>query len=269
MAMDRSDPRNTFSRCAHRYLVSKDHQSGPDLETIRQVASQQFPEVTVDVATGAGHALRAAGPYSGFTAALDLTLEMLRVARKHLTGAGLTNVRFIQSSADEMPLADRSVSLLTCRIAPHHFPSLKGFLMEVARVLAPEGQCVLVDSIVPGEAEFDRFLNGIERLRDPSHVRSHTLEQWLESFEAVGLEISSVQLLEREHSFLPWAGRTGLDEDGIAAVEKRFLDAPPEIRERFKVKLDGRGGMESYTDEKGIFLGRKGKGERLRDKGES
>lgn len=60
MPGDRSDPRDTFSVSAGRYLVSADHRSGPDLEVIRQVASQLLPLVTVDVAAGAGHALKAA-----------------------------------------------------------------------------------------------------------------------------------------------------------------------------------------------------------------
>lgn len=260
MSTERADPRDTFSKSAQRYLVSREHLSGPDLEVIKKVASLHFPEVTVDVATGAGHALRAACPYSGSCAALDLTMEMLRVAREHLAGAGLTNIHFIQSLADHLPLADSSVSLLTCRIAPHHFPSIRGFLSEVDRVLHPEGQCVIVDSVVPDDSDCDRFINDVERLRDASHVRSHTLEQWLGSFEAAGLEVSSVELFEREHPFREWAARTGLDENGIRTLELKFLEAPHHIRERFKVCLNEEGQMESYTDEKGIFVARKGSG---------
>src|SRR5680860_719546 len=147
MADDRTDPRFTFSRSADRYLSSADHQSGPDLEVIRRVASQQSPSVTVDVATGAGHALAAAIPFSKFCVAVDLTMEMLQVTREHLFGAGLGNVQFIQSAADHLPLANSTASLLTCRIAPHHFASISGFLDEVVRVLEPEGRCVIIDSI--------------------------------------------------------------------------------------------------------------------------
>ena len=254
MPDERSDPRNTFSHSADRYLISTDHQFGPDLERIRQVASQQFPAVTVDVATGAGHALRAASPFSGSCAALDLTMEMLQVAKEHLTLAGLANAQFIQSTADHLPLAEDTVSFLTCRIAPHHFPSVPDFLDEVARVLEPEGQSVIIDSVAPEDSRSDRFINEIERLRDPSHLRSHTLRQWLGFFENAGLKTITVELFERSHPFREWAQRTGLDEEGIRALENRFLEASPEIRERFKVHLDNGGRVESYTDEKGIFL---------------
>jgi ubiquinone/menaquinone biosynthesis C-methylase UbiE len=254
MPGDRSDPRDTFSHSAVRYLSSTDHQSGPDLEMIREIASQRFPSVTVDVATGAGHALRAVCPFSGSCAALDLTMEMLQVAREHLTGAGLTNVRFIQSAADHLPFTESTVSLLTCRIAPHHFQSVPGFLDEVARVLEPEGRCVIIDTISPDESESDRFINEVDQQRDPSHVRSHTLRQWLGFFEKAGLETISVEFFERNHPFLEWAARTGLDEDEIKALEKRFQTAPSDIRKKFKVELDDEGKVVSYTDEKGIFV---------------
>ena len=74
MSGNSSDPRKSFSGSAGKYLASTDHRSGPDLEVIRLVASQLLPLVTVDVAAGAGHALRAASPFSGSGIAVDLLL---------------------------------------------------------------------------------------------------------------------------------------------------------------------------------------------------
>jgi SAM-dependent methyltransferase len=185
---------------------------------------------------------------------------MLRVAKDHLAKAGMENVHFIQSSADHLPLAENSVSLLTCRIAPHHFPSVPGFLEEVGRVLEPQGHGVIIDSVVPAEEPVDRFINEVEFLRDPSHIRSYTLEQWLAFIEKSSLEIVSVELFERTHMFVEWAGRTGLDELEIKVVEHRFREASPDIRERLKVQLDERGRVLSYTDEKGTFVLKLGTG---------
>ncbi|MDF1525629.1 MAG: hypothetical protein RRA15_01190 [bacterium] len=113
---------------------------------------------------------------------------------------------------------------------------------------------LIIDSIVPEAADKDRFINEIERLRDPSHVRSHILRQWLKFLEKTGLEAISVQLFERTYPFQEWAKRTGLDEDGIRALEEKLQQALSEIREKFKVQWDDEGKVDSYTDEKGIFL---------------
>ncbi len=51
--------------------------------------------------------------------------------------------------------------------------------------------------------------------------------------------------------------RTGLDEDGIRTLEERFQQASPDIRVKFKVQLDDEGKVDSYTDEKGIFVVKK------------
>jgi ubiquinone/menaquinone biosynthesis C-methylase UbiE len=251
---DAADPRDTFSSSARRYLESTDHVSGPDLEVIRQVASSIFPSLTVDVAAGPGNALRAAAPFSGVCVALDLTLEMLRLARDHFAETGLMEVFCMQSSADSLPLINNSVSLLTCRVAPHHFPSIPDFLAEVQRVLRADGRGILIDSLVPGDPECDRFLNEAEHLRDPSHVYTHTRKQWLKFLKEAGLEVLSTTTFDRTHSFREWAQRTGLDDEGIGELERRFLEAPEKIRRCYQVKTDEKEKVLSYTDEKGIFV---------------
>ncbi|UCG37995.1 MAG: class I SAM-dependent methyltransferase [bacterium] len=252
---DGSDPRDTFSRSAERYLHSTEHRSGPDLEVIRKAAAGSFPALVLDVASGAGHALRAAAPYSGVCIAADLTMEMLRVTKAHLDGLGLGPVLCVQSGAEALPLADGRAGLVTCRIAPHHFASVPPFLREVARVLAPEGQFILVDSLAPaGDTECDSFINKVERFRDPSHVRSYTSVQWEGFFRDAGLRILLSEVFEKTHVFREWAGRVGLDEEGIRALERMFAEAPARVRRRFKVRQGSGGSVTSYTDEKGMWI---------------
>lgn len=254
MSGDSSDPRDTFSGSAERYLASSDHISGPDLDAVRTVASDLSPDLTVDVASGAGHALRAAAPWSRYCVATDLTVEMLQVARDHLAGAGFYDTGYVLSAARELPFADSTVSLLTCRIAPHHFESVPDFLAEVTRVLADQGRAVIIDSLVPDDDQCDRFINTVERLRDPSHVRSHRLDQWLVFFENARLETVTTEIFSRVHPFSEWAGRTGRDQKEIETVKTRFLKAPPRIRERFQIVVEEGEDVVSYTDEKGIFI---------------
>ena len=250
---DVRDPRETFSGSAERYLASTDHGTGPDLALIEKVARQLIPSLTVDVATGAGYALKAAAPMSGFCLALDLTMEMLKVTRKHLDASGIAELGAVQSSAEMMPLGNSTVKLLTCRIAPHHFPSLSPFLEEVRRVLDSEGQAVIIDSVIPEDRECDRFLNEVEHQRDPSHVRSYSCSEWTRFIEEAGLEILYFDTFSRTHPFQEWARRVGLEDAGVKALEERFLKAPFHIRDQFRIEVM-EGKVISYTDDKGMWV---------------
>jgi len=256
-SLDPSDPGDALPSRARKYLESKDHILGPDLELIEQSASTLFPSLAIDVATGPGHALRAAAPFSGICLALDVSIDMLSVAREHLGRAGLDDVAYVQAAAASLPLRDNSVSLLTCRIAPHHFPSVPDFLDEVRRVLDAGGRGIIIDNLAPEDRECDRFLNEAERLRDPTHVRAYSQKMWLVFLADAGLGVLSSSTFQRTHDFGEWARRTCLAEKDVLVLEERFLKAPLKVRRHFRVKTDDHGKMMSYTDEKGIFVVRK------------
>lgn len=249
------DPRKTFSRSARRYLKSTDHRSGPDLDLIREIASEIMPSLTLDVATGVGHAVRSAAPFSARCAVLDVTMEMLSVAGEHLAGVGLEHVNYIVGSAESLPIRDRCVDLLCCRIACHHFRDLPSFLAGVNRVLTVKGRFVIIDSIVPDERESDTFMNRVERLRDPSHVRSRTLAQWRSLLADSGLSVDREKIFERKHPFREWVDRVGLPEVRRQLLEDSFRSAPDGVKEKFRIELDAEGKILSYTDEKVIFAG--------------
>jgi len=251
------DPRNTFSRSAERYLKSADHSEGPDLVRISEVAKRYNPDLTADIATGAGHALRAAAPYSGHCYAVDLTLEMLQVTQGHFEDVGIGNAEYIQAEAGALPFTSGTLDMITCRIAPHHFKSVPEFLDETERVLGPEGLVVLIDSVVPAEDEADLFLNRVEAIRDPSHIRSYRVSEWDRFFTSAGLEITGFELFERVHPFQEWSARIQMSKERIEELEKEFISAPADIRALFKIIVNESGNVVSYTDEKGIFVVRK------------
>jgi ubiquinone/menaquinone biosynthesis C-methylase UbiE len=251
---DMAGLKDLYALKARRYLESTDHVSGPDLEAIRNLAASIFPALTVDIASGPGYALRAAAPFSGACISLDLDMEMLQVAGEQMAGAGLDGVFFLQASADNLPLADSSVSLITCRIAPHHFPSIPDFLSELRRVLDPGGRAIIIDNLAPTDQECDHFLNQTERFRDATHVHTHTLKQWHVFLLDAGFELLSSCTFERTHSFREWAPRTGMDAKRVGVLEKMFSQAPEKVRKSFRVEMDVEGSVSSYTDEKGIFI---------------
>lgn len=247
------DPRDAFSDSAEKYLSSTDHMTGPDLDVIGDVAARLKPSVVLDVAAGAGHALRAAAVQTGLSIAADITREMLDVTVRHLRSAGFRRLTAVQADSAALPLADETASLVTCRIAAHHFPSIPRFLMEVRRVMKPDGAAVIIDSTVPEDPYADTFLNVAEAFRDPSHLRSHRLTQWIAFLHQAALRMEMIETFRRRHPFQEWARRMLTDEEAVLRLEDYFLEAPDDIQEVFRVEV-AQGRVVSYTDWKTIFV---------------
>jgi hypothetical protein len=57
-----------------------------------------------------------------------------------------------------------------------------------------------------------------ERLRDPSHVRSHSEDEWKELLTEAGLEVERVEFFEKVHALDDWLTRTGCEGEEAARV---------------------------------------------------
>jgi SAM-dependent methyltransferase len=181
---------------------------------------------------------------------------MLRQARTLAGEQGCRNIAFAAADAEHLPFAAGSFDRVACRIAPHHFPDVRAAICEFVRVTRPGGMVGIIDSVVPEDPALDAFLNGIEKVRDPTHVRSYRVEEWVFFLKEAGLTLLHASCAWKEHPFREWVGRTGISAVVQREVEEMFLGAFPRAKEFFRVRLeDGR--VISYSDEKGIFVGRK------------
>ncbi|MFQ5893475.1 MAG: class I SAM-dependent methyltransferase, partial [Nitrospinota bacterium] len=240
------------------YVISETHAAGPDLARLVELVAPSAAGRLLDVATGGGHVALALAPHAGLTVASDLTLAMLVEARRFMTDRGFPVVVCCAADAEHLPFGEASFTAVTCRIALHHVPAIERALGEVYRVLAPGGCFGFVDSMVPDDLKLAEFLNHVERLRDPTHVRSRTRSEWIALLEAAGFHIEAAEVFKKTHAFASWAGRSSqLDAAGRQALEEEFLSAPSEVAEYFRYEVaDGR--LVSYTDDKLLLLGRKG-----------
>jgi SAM-dependent methyltransferase len=210
----------------------------------------------LDVATGGGHTAGALAGRCGRVVASDLTPSMLREARALAAERGAGNVVFTAADAEALPFRDASFDRVTCRIAPHHFPDVRTALAEMARVTRPGGRIGVIDSVVPGEPCLDAFLNGVEKVRDPSHVRSYRMEEWLDFLAGTGLHLLQAASLWKAHPFPEWVARTGRPGEVQREIEAIFLSAFPLAKETFRVLTEA-GRIVSYSDEKAIFVAKK------------
>ena len=182
-----------FGAAAADYVTSKVHASGPDLVWLVEAAALTGTERVLDVATGGGHTAFALAPHAVEVVALDLTRPMLEVAQQEAIARQLHNIRFLEGDAQAIPCEDGSFDIVACRHAAHHFPNVRQGVSEWARVLKPGSKLLLVDSLAPEEPELDIFLNEIEILRDPSHVRNYRLSAWQSFLSEAGFTVNTVR----------------------------------------------------------------------------
>ena len=248
--------RAQFGRVASNYRASADHTDVEDLDLLFTGLALDTAHRVLDVATGGGHAAAALAGRSGRVVASDLTPSMLREARGTAAECRAGNVVFAAADAEALPFRDAVFDRVTCRIAPHHFPDVRTALSEIARVTRPGGRIGIIDSVVPREPSLDAFLNGVEKVRDPSHVRSYRVEDWLEFLAGAGLFLLQAGSLWKTHAFPEWVARTGRPKAVQREVETIFLSAFPLARETFRIRTEG-GRVVSYSDEKAIFVAKK------------
>lgn len=248
--------RDQFAPVADRYRTSADHAEAEDREMLFSRLALGPDQVVLDIATGGGHTAVAAAGKVRRVVASDLTPEMLLEARTLAREKGIRNVVFVAADAERLPFAAGSFDRITCRIAPHHFPDVRAAVVEAARAVRPGGLVGIIDSIVPEDAALDAFINGIEKVRDPSHVRSYRVEEWMAFLKEAGLALVFVSTSWKEHPFAEWVARTGRPPEVQRKVEEMFLSATPSARTYFRVKVEA-GRVAAYSDEKGIFVARR------------
>lgn len=236
--MRTSEVQQQFGANAAGYVTSVVHAKGASLERMVALVKPRPEWRVLDVATGAGHTALAFAPHVHSVVATDITSEMLPLASRLASDRGLENVSVEACDAEALIYPNRSFDLVTCRIAAHHFQDITRFVSEAARVLRPGGCLAVVDNVVPGSRlrgkrgealrQAGNYVNAFEKLRDPSHHRCLTLEEWQDTIVDAGFEIEHQELMGKEMVFDSWAGRRQLTEKQRTRLKVMLKQAPRE-----------------------------------------
>ena len=240
-----------FGKAADGYIHDRGFASGPDLEEAVKLLKPTQEDVVLDVATGGGHTALFFSPLVRNVVASDLTMQMLKKAQEHISEeGGVENVTFREADAEDLPFPSGSFTILTCRIAPHHFPDVPRSLQEFHRVLRRRvGRMVIIDTLLPEDPEIAEFYQTMEKMRDPTHIQAFTEGEWRQMIEDADFNVEKTAVFEKTHDFKVWAKRAGLDGDSFGQLNQYFIDAPDKIHDYFQIETFA-GDVEAYTDRK-------------------
>ncbi|MFA5515790.1 MAG: methyltransferase domain-containing protein [Desulfuromonadales bacterium] len=242
--------REQFGRTAEGYVRNSGFAKGADLVEAARLLQPTPEDTLLDVACGGGHTALFFAPMVRSVVASDLTMQMLKKAQEYISEEGkVENVTFREADAEDLPFPAGAFTLLTCRIAPHHFPDLPRALREFHRVLRRGGRMVIIDTMLAEDPEIADFYHTMEKMRDPTHVRAYTQAEWIRMCEEADFIVHETKSYPKTHDFQEWARRAGLSREGIQRLNQYFIQAPAKVHDYFQIETFA-GEVESYTDQK-------------------
>ena len=187
---------------AEAYRQSQTHAAGSDLDLVVEWCAPGPGRKVLDVATGGGHVAR------------RLREEGCEVVTTDSSPGMRPDVL---SRAEDLPFADGSFDCVVTRIAAHHFGDVRKAVEEMARV---SNDVVVIEDTLYS----DERLEQAEKLRDPTHVRSYTEDEWVGFLTEAGLEVEQRQLVEKGHPLEDWLARTGCEGEEAERVKELLAD---------------------------------------------
>jgi SAM-dependent methyltransferase len=189
---------DVWSERAQAFRESATHREGPDLDLLIEWCEPGEGIQALDVATGGGHVARRLREAGCDVVSVDPAPGMQPT---------------VVARAEHIPFADDSFDVVACRIAPHHFEDVRAAVREMARV--SKDRVVVQDNLYLGDE-----VEEAEKLRDPTHVRCYSEDEWRTFFADAGLYVEDERLFERSVDVEPWLARVETPEEDAARVRE-------------------------------------------------
>jgi len=228
-----------FSPRANAYVTSPVHAAGEDLDRLETVLKARRPPRVLDLGTGGGHVAFRAASYAAEVVAYDLSGAMLAQVAAEAAKRGHANIAARQGSAESLPFENASFDAVLTRFSAHHWRDVPRALAEARRVLKPGGLAVVIDAVAPESQLADTWLQTLELMRDPSHVRDYRRSEWQAMLANAGFCRGDSKSFRLRLEFSSWVARIGTPAPLIAGLRCLQAHAPAEAASHFALEPDG------------------------------
>jgi 2-polyprenyl-3-methyl-5-hydroxy-6-metoxy-1,4-benzoquinol methylase len=186
-------------------------------------------ETVLDLGSGGGIdvllSARCVGP-TGKAYGLDMTDEMLTLARENQQKAGIDNVEFLKGEIEQIPLPDNSVDVVISNCVINLSADKDRVLREAFRVLKPGGRFAVSDVVTRGQVPADvrkNMLLWVGCVAGALEEHEYVAKLANAGFEGIDIEPTRVYDIDDARAFLT---DQGVDVDGVAPqVEGKFMSA--------------------------------------------
>jgi ubiquinone/menaquinone biosynthesis C-methylase UbiE len=228
-----------FTRQAALFSTAASITNADALRMIVDAARPEPDDTVLDVACGGGIVVCAFAPHVRRATGIDVTPAMLDEAQRLAQAKGLANVEWRQGDVNSLPFEDDSFTIVVTRFSVHHFPDPAAVLREMARVCAPGGRLVVVDMYASADPAKAAEFNRLERLRDPSHVRSLTLAELKGLFGEAGLPAPKASFYELRDEVRNLLARSFPEPGDDAKIIELFKASAADGRLGIPVHIEG------------------------------
>jgi ubiquinone/menaquinone biosynthesis C-methylase UbiE len=174
-----------FTKQAVPFQKKLEHADAAVFQLYLDATGVTSQDTVLDVACGPGLVACAFAAVARQVTGVDLTPAMIEQAKKLQEKKGLTNMTWQLGDVLSLPFAEASFSPVVTRYSFHHLLDPQMVLQEMVRVCTPGGTVMVVDVVLPPD-KVDAY-NRMEKLRDNSHTRALTLDQFLDMARTCGL----------------------------------------------------------------------------------
>ena len=186
-------------------------------------------EIVLDLGSGGGIdvllSARRVGP-AGKAYGLDMTDDMLALARENQKKCGIENVEFLKGEIEHIPLPNHSVDVIISNCVINLSADKDRVLQEAFRVLKPGGRFAVSDVVVRGHVPDEirkSMLLWVGCIAGALEESEYISKLGAAGFESIEIEPTRVYNIDDARSFL---SAKGIDVDAIASqVEGKFLSA--------------------------------------------